>query len=144
MRPDNRFVLCVTFYERDPGGTLIAQRGNSRAKTEAVANPFQYTAGYLDTNTGLYKLGARYYDPTTLGRFTQQDPSGQETNLYAYTGDDPVSNTDPSGLFQVYLNLQDSTGVEIGVTGALGIASALLGGGVAATVTVIALSTIFG
>ena len=96
MRPDNRFVLCVTFYERDPAGTLIAQRGNSRAKTEAVANPFQYTAGYLDSNTGLYKLGARYYDPT-LGRFTQQDPSGQEVNLYAYAGNNPINNVDPSG-----------------------------------------------
>ncbi len=42
-------------------------------------------------------MGHRYYDPT-LGRFTQLDPSGQETNPYLYAGGDPINNTDPSGL----------------------------------------------
>ncbi len=78
----------INSYSYDP-------YGNNRAKTETIANPFQYTAGYLDTATGLYKLGARYYDPT-LGRFTQQDPSGQD-NGYVYAADDPVNNLDPSG-----------------------------------------------
>lgn len=43
-------------------------------------------------------MGARYYDPQ-LGRFTQPDPSGQETNPYLYAAGDPVNRTDPSGLF---------------------------------------------
>lgn len=30
--------------------------------------------GYLDTTTGLYKLGVRYYDPS-MGRFTRPDPT---------------------------------------------------------------------
>ncbi|WP_373559793.1 RHS repeat-associated core domain-containing protein [Streptomyces sp. TLI_55] len=42
-------------------------------------------------------MGARYYDPQ-LGRFTQPDPSGQETNPYLYTGGDPINRTDPNGL----------------------------------------------
>jgi RHS repeat-associated protein len=69
--------------------------GQARAKTEAVANPWQYTGGYLDAATGLYKLGIRYYDPT-LGRFTQPDPTGQDPH-YVYARNNPVSFTDPSG-----------------------------------------------
>jgi uncharacterized protein RhaS with RHS repeats len=43
------------------------------------------------------KLGARYYNPTTA-RFTQPDPSGQETNTYNYAACNPVNSTDPTGL----------------------------------------------
>ncbi|MFF9027811.1 RHS repeat-associated core domain-containing protein [Streptomyces iakyrus] len=64
--------------------------------TEAAPQPHRYTGAYLDP-TGLYKMGHRYYDPS-LGRFTQPDPSGQESNPYLYTGGDPVNNVDPSGL----------------------------------------------
>ncbi|MFE2267494.1 RHS repeat-associated core domain-containing protein [Streptomyces griseosporeus] len=64
--------------------------------TEAVPQPFRYTGAYLDP-TGLYKMGARYYGPS-LGRFTQPDPSGQETNPYLYAAGDPVNNVDPEGL----------------------------------------------
>ncbi|MEU0179502.1 RHS repeat-associated core domain-containing protein, partial [Streptomyces massasporeus] len=64
--------------------------------TEAAPQPHRYAGTYLDP-TGLYKMGHRYYDPS-LGRFTQPDPSGQETNPYLYAGGDPINNTDPSGL----------------------------------------------
>jgi RHS repeat-associated protein len=60
-----------------------------------VPNPFQY-AGYYNDGTGLYHVGARYYD-AAIGRFSQQDPSGQEANAYAYAGDSPVNATDPTG-----------------------------------------------
>ncbi|NEE19645.1 RHS repeat-associated core domain-containing protein [Streptomyces sp. SID7499] len=59
--------------------------------------PHRHAGTYLDP-TGLYKMGHRYYDPT-LGRFTQPDPSGQETNPYLYADGDPISNIDPTGLF---------------------------------------------
>ncbi|MEU0025124.1 RHS repeat-associated core domain-containing protein [Streptomyces sp. NPDC006335] len=45
--------------------------------TEAAPQSCRYSGAYLDP-TGLYKMGARYYDPQ-LGRFTQPDPSGEET-----------------------------------------------------------------
>ncbi|MFK0195891.1 RHS repeat-associated core domain-containing protein [Kitasatospora sp. NPDC090308] len=69
--------------------------GTARTTTETIPQPWRYTGAYLDT-TGLYKMGARYYDPA-LARFTQPDPSGRETNTYAYTGGDPVNYTDPNG-----------------------------------------------
>ena len=54
----------------------------------------------LDTNTGLYLIGARWYDPG-LNRFISRDPLGylgSPVNLYTYCGDNPVGSTDPSGL----------------------------------------------
>ncbi|WP_443063481.1 RHS repeat-associated core domain-containing protein [Streptomyces sp. NBC_00663] len=65
--------------------------------TEAVPQPFRYSGAYLDP-TGMYKMGARSYDPQ-LGRFTQPDPSGQEQNAYLYAYGDPLNNSDPTGLF---------------------------------------------
>ncbi|MEV5433997.1 RHS repeat-associated core domain-containing protein [Streptomyces sp. NPDC052701] len=57
------------------------------------AHPHTYAYG----PTGLYKMGHRSYDPHP-GRFTQPDPSGQETNACLYAGGDPINNTDPPGL----------------------------------------------
>jgi RHS repeat-associated protein len=84
----NSSGVKVNSYSYDPYGI-------SRAKSEQVANPFEYTGGYLDDTTGLYKLGIRYYDPT-LGRFTQPDPTGQDPH-YTYAGNNPCNYTDPSG-----------------------------------------------
>lgn len=61
--------------------------------------PFRYTSAYLDP-TGLYKMGARYYDPN-LGRFTQPDPNGQEKNAYLYAQGDPINRSDPTGTFSL-------------------------------------------
>ncbi|MEU7696682.1 RHS repeat-associated core domain-containing protein [Streptomyces sp. NPDC039028] len=70
--------------------------GTGQNTTETFPQPYRYAGAYLDP-TGLYKMGARYYDPH-LGRFTQPDPSGQETNPYLYATGDPINHTDPNGL----------------------------------------------
>ena len=53
----------------------------------------------FDQETGLYHLGARYYDPQ-MGRFISEDPIGIAAglNLYAYANNDPVDGLDRSGL----------------------------------------------
>jgi len=84
----------VNRYRYDPYGKPMA------GTIEAVANPWQYAAGYRDAETGFTKFGARYYDPS-VGRWTQQDPSGMDSNLYAYVGGDPVNFVDPSGYFKI-------------------------------------------
>lgn len=63
-----------------------------------MANPWRYTGQYQVDATGLYKIGARYYQGD-LGRWTQPDPSGLDANAYAYAASDPINNSDPTGLF---------------------------------------------
>ncbi|MFF7878973.1 RHS repeat-associated core domain-containing protein [Streptomyces californicus] len=100
-------------------GPYGEQRGNSGAN-----QPFRYTSTYLD-QSGVYKMGARYYDPN-LGRFTQPDPSGQEANPYLYAAGDPVNRTDPTGLFSfsdILDNGSDIFGVVSGCVAGIGAAA---------------------
>ena len=83
-------------YAYDPyGATRAIGGGPSGEMNFASDNPYRYTGGYRDTETGLYKLGARYYDPA-LGRFTQPDPTGQDPH-YTYARNNPVNFVDPNG-----------------------------------------------
>ncbi|WP_371790423.1 RHS repeat-associated core domain-containing protein [Streptomyces sp. NBC_01471] len=71
--------------------------------TAAIQNPHRYVGGTYDRTTGYIKYGQRWYDPTT-GRFTTQDAltflaNPANGNRYAYAGDDPINNTDPTGMF---------------------------------------------
>ena len=66
-------------------------------------NPFRYRGYYYDEEISLYYLNARYYDPE-VGRFISADSmeylspeSINGLNLYAYCGNNPVMNMDPSG-----------------------------------------------
>ena len=93
-------------------GTLYAEYsydawGKCAIKTNvsgiATINPFRYRGYYLDDETGLYYLNARYYDPE-IGRFISADSiaylapeSINGLNVYAYCGNNPVMNVDPTG-----------------------------------------------
>lgn len=62
-----------------------------------------YFAGhYLDQETGLTYMGARYYS-SSLGRFITADPTIQNPaipatlNRYSYAGNNPINRWDPSG-----------------------------------------------
>ncbi|NJO93555.1 MAG: RHS repeat-associated core domain-containing protein [Hydrococcus sp. RM1_1_31] len=55
-------------YEYDPfGGTTTATGSSSELL------PFQFSTKYLDTETGLYYYGYRFYNPET-GRWINRDP----------------------------------------------------------------------
>ena len=56
------------------------------------------TTGSTAEPSGLYYYRARMYSPA-VGRFLQADPIGYAggLNLYAYTDNDPLNQTDPSG-----------------------------------------------
>ncbi|MEW2620036.1 RHS repeat-associated core domain-containing protein [Streptomyces sp. NPDC048106] len=64
-----------------------------------------YIGGTPDTSTGPENLGAREYDPTT-GRFISADPVLETTSPtqlggYEYSGNDPVTYSDPTGQMLV-------------------------------------------
>ncbi len=77
--------------------------GRERANGSAAPDgSHRFTGQILDQDTGLYYYGARYYD-AVLARFVQPDtiiPSlwnPQSYNRYAYTLNNPLRYTDPSG-----------------------------------------------
>ncbi len=121
-------------YEYDAWGNHIVtdKDGNPVTSGIGVLNPFRYRSYYYDTETELYYLQTRYYDPE-LGRFISQDSieyAEPETinglNLYAYCGNNPVMNIDPTGTFAITLTL---LGFIIGA-----VLGAVVGGAVAGTV----------
>ncbi len=101
-------------YTYDPYGATTKTNNTEQHDS----NPWRYTGEYQDNTTGLYKLGARYYQPNH-GRFTQSDPSGQEANTYLYTGSNPVNRSDPSGLI-FGISYGDAVGAVVGT--AVGVA----------------------
>lgn len=78
-------------YSYSPDGEERATGPNARI----AENQLRYI-GQLSLGGGMYKFGARYYD-ASQGRFTQMDPTGQESNPYGYANSNPVTYTDPSG-----------------------------------------------
>ena len=93
---------AVVSYLYDAWGAPISITG-PMASTLGVQNPIRYRGYYYDTETGLYYLQNRYYDPV-VGRFINADSllgaNGDlmSYNLYAYCSNNPVNMSDPSGL----------------------------------------------
>jgi RHS repeat-associated protein len=82
--------------ETDAFGNVVAVAGGGILG----ARPFGFAGqhGYqTDTDTGLMRLGHRYYDAST-GRFISRDPIQDGYNWYTYCNNDPVNVTDPEGL----------------------------------------------
>jgi RHS repeat-associated protein len=66
---------------------------------ETVWIPWRWVGKRLDSETGWFYFGKRYYDPS-LGRWTTPDPLGpvDGPNLYAYVRNRPLSLVDLDGL----------------------------------------------
>lgn len=97
-------ALGSTVALANAGGTLLQQYqydpyGNVSTSGGAT-NPYQYT-GRENDGTGLYYYRARYYN-AGLGRFISEDPlgfGGGQDNFYAYVRGNPLSYSDPFGLW---------------------------------------------
>ncbi len=97
----------VAKYEYDAwGNVLTVTDANNKSITDknhiANLNPFRYRSYYYDSESGLYYLMSRYYDPVTH-RFVNADgyfQSGDgilDTNMNAYCQNNPIMNSDPTG-----------------------------------------------
>ena len=73
----------------------------------ASLNPFRYRGYYFDTETGLYYLNSRYYNPN-WARFISSDVFGTinatpgaltDKNLFAYCDNNPITRKDDGGDF---------------------------------------------
>lgn len=113
----NAVGTVTGFYGYDPYGGHMTATG-----ADAGTNPFRFASAYLDP-TGLYKMGARYYNPAT-GRFMSQDSvthTGDLTqgNRYAYAGDNPTNALDPTGQDSWFdsITLSGCAALLVGVCG---------------------------
>ena len=103
----------VVRYRYDAWGNHVVLNPNGSRNESSTfignINPFRYRGYYYDTETKLYYLKTRYYDPK-IGRFITIDDISylapdtiNGLNLYAYCGNNPVMNVDPEGTFVISL-----------------------------------------
>ena len=109
-------------YTYDAWGncTVSIESGTTTIQKQIVRtlNPFRYRGYYYDTDTGLYYLQSRYYNPK-WGRFLNADgyvSTGTGLlgyNMYAYCGNNPVMGYDPTGEIAIVDDLLFWGGVAL-------------------------------
>lgn len=84
------------FINKPFGETLVEQH----SLTEDYETPYKFNGKELDSETGLYYYGARYYEPRT-SIWLSVDPMGDKYpnyNPYVYCMQNPVNLVDPTGM----------------------------------------------
>jgi RHS repeat-associated protein len=100
---DEDGTLLVTYAYDAWGYHVSSVFTNGGGSTAARYNPFRYRGYYYDTETGLYYVNSRYYNPVS-GRFISADGQMSGTsgellgnNLFAYCFNNPVNFSDNEG-----------------------------------------------
>ncbi|SHH28624.1 DNRLRE domain-containing protein [Clostridium grantii] len=92
----------VVQYTYDSWGKLVSTTG-SLASTVGAKNPYRYRGYRYDTETALYYLQSRYYNPS-WGRFINADAIAGNIgillshNVFAYCVNAPVNQSDEGGF----------------------------------------------
>ncbi|MBO5346993.1 MAG: hypothetical protein J6A45_02505, partial [Lachnospiraceae bacterium] len=85
-------------YSYDPYGNILSATGDM-----AEVNPLRYRGYYYDSESGLYYLQSRYYDPA-VGRFINADAfisTGYDIlgfNAFSYCYNSPCNSADQTGM----------------------------------------------
>jgi RHS repeat-associated protein len=99
-----------TILRTDDTGKVIGKAefsafGITFWKQGDMETPFLYNgqAGVQTDSNGLLHMRARYYSPYLM-RFLNADPIGFSggSNWFAYAGGDPISKSDPYGLYETF------------------------------------------
>ena len=105
-------LLRLHIYHYD--ATLVPTTSSAaRSHNVALRKPARYTGKERDAESGNDYFGARYFK-SNMGRFMSPDPVGgsllnpQTLNKYAYVINNPLTNTDPTGLY----GCEDSTNCD--------------------------------
>ena len=131
----------VATYRYDPFGKIL---NLSSLTSIGKLNPFRYRGYYYDTESNLYYLNSRYYNPE-IGRFINADDidylgadsSPLSYNLFAYCLNNPVNRFDVNGNWSMPNWLK----VTVGAVAIAGLAVATVcTGGAAAVICGAALS----
>jgi len=93
--------VIVERYAYDPYGkvTIYSPDYSTVRTSSSYAMNYLFQGMRYDSTSGLYEADARWYSPT-LQRWTSVDPLGliPDVNDYRFVGNQPVDETDPSGL----------------------------------------------
>ena len=98
----------VASYQYDPFGNLVSTE--PAANSIGAINPLRYRGYVYDTESRLYYLQSRYYDPK-VGRFINADAlvsTGQGIlgyNMFTYCRNNPVNLVDSSGNYPEFLDI---------------------------------------
>ena len=107
MRKNGDVISIITHWGESYGSYTYDAWGNVISQSGSIAsiNPIRYRGYYYDSESGLYYLGSRYYDPA-VKRFINADGatlavtnSGELTdkNYFAYCNNNPVMQKDDDG-----------------------------------------------
>ena len=126
---DNAGKVSV-YYRYNAWGacTVLDANGAQIDDTSHIGNlnPFKYRSYYYDTETKLYFLKTRYYDPEicrfiTIDDISYLDPKSiNGLNLYAYCGNNPIKYSDPNGT-------SITLGVILGIIALAGLITTCIG-----------------
>ena len=128
----NTSGTAVASYTYDAWGNILTT-GGSMASTLGTLNPLRYRGYVYDTETGLYYLRSRYYNPV-MGRFINSDDPANlgadeglnSFNLFAYCTNNPVNRFDENGNWS--LPNWAKVAIGVGIIAAAAVVTVATGG----------------